>query len=308
MSVADERAERLAKEPLRNISVQQGLWSGTWESMKDLWSRRQLLALLVRREIRAKYKNSALGLLWSLIRPLIQLLIYYVVIGKFLRVGQGIPYFVILLYSGLVLWSLFQEIVAMGTSSILANVGIVKKTRLPREVFPLASVGSALFNFAIQLVILIALVLITSGFTPGINFFHLPLAILVVLIWGTAFAFLLSALNVYYRDVQYLTEVALMIGFYASPIIYPWSWVQSYFMGMASGSIIQEIYLANPLTLAVMGMQRVLWNGDLEMDTPFIWPSFLGYRLLIALVVGLIVLWFSQRVFSRLQRNFAQEL
>ena len=308
MSVADERAERLAQEPLRNISSQRGFWSGTWDSLKDLWSRRQLLALLVRREIRAKYKNSALGLLWSLIRPLIQLLIYYIVIGKFLRIGQGIPYYVILLYAGLVLWSLFQEIVASGTSSILANVGIVKKTRLPREIFPLASVGSALFNFAIQLAILIVLVLFTSGFTPSINFLHLPLAILVVLVWGTACAFFLSALNVYYRDVQYLTEVALMIGFYASPIIYPWSWVQSYFMTMSSGSIIQEIYLANPLTLAVMGMQRVLWNGDVDMDTPFVWPSFLAYRLLIAFVVGLIVLWVSQRVFARLQRNFAQEL
>jgi len=307
VSVADERAERLALQPLCNISPKSGLFTGTWESFKDIWARRQLLGLLVKREIRAKYKNSALGLLWSLIRPLVQLLIYYLVIGQFLRVGVNYPPFVIYIYSGLAIWSLFQEIVAMGTSSILANVGIVKKTRLPREIFPLASVGSALFNFAIQLVILIFLVLITSGFTAGINFFHLPLSILVVLVWGVALALLLAALNVYYRDIQYLTDVALMIGFYASPIIYPWPMVQSFLVDHFSATvstIIQEIYLANPMTLSVMGMQRVLWNTNVDYS----WPSYLGYRLLVALGVGLIALWLSQRVFAKLQRNFAQEI
>jgi len=304
VSVADERADRLALEPLRVISSQKGLLGGTWDSMKELWSRRQLLGLLVRREIRAKYKNSVLGLLWSLIRPLVQLAIYYLVIGKVLQVERGIPHFAIFIYSGLAMWSLFQEIVAMGTSSILANVGIVKKTRLPREVFPLASVGSALFNFGIQLVIVIVLVLATTGFTRGINFLHLPLAILVVLTWGTALALLLSALNVYYRDIQYLTDIALMVGFYASPIIYPWSLVYNYMQTSGVSHIIQEIYLANPLTLSIMGAQRVLWNSDMVYP----WPSGLAYRLLIALGVGLIVLWISQRVFSRLQRNFAQEI
>jgi len=304
VSVADERADRLALEPLRTISSHKGLLGGTWESMQEIWSRRQLLRLLVRREIRAKYKNSILGVLWSLIRPLVQLAIYYLVIGKVLQVEKGIPYFAIFIYSGLAMWSLFQEIVAMGTSSILANVGIVKKTRLPREVFPLASVGSALFNFGIQLVIVIVLVLATTGFTPDINFLHLPLAILVVLTWGTALALLLSALNVYYRDVQYLTDIALMVGFYASPIIYPWSLVYNYMQTSNVSHIIQEIYLANPLTLSIMGAQRVLWNADMVYP----WPSGLAYRLLIALGVGLIVLWISQRVFSRLQRNFAQEI
>ena len=280
-----------------------GFIQGTISSVRDIWAHRELLNLLVRREIRAKYKDSALGLLWSLIRPLIQLAIYYVVMGVFLGLRGGIPNFAIFIYTGITVWSLFQEIINSGTGSILANAGIVKKTHLPREIFPLASVGSALFNFAIQLAILIIAVLCTSGFVLSVNFLHFPLAIADVLIWAIAFALLLSAMNVYFRDIQYLTEVVLMIGFYASPIIYSWTYVQP-----KIGHILQEIYLANPITLSIMGTQRVMWNVEMPPDMPPAYPSYLAYRLLISLGVGLVFLLISMRVFSRLQRNFAQEM
>jgi len=263
-----------------------------------LWSRRQLLDLLVRRDIRAKYKNSALGLIWSLVRPLTQLGIFYVVMGMFLGLRHMVPHFAIFVFTGLSCWSLFQEIVTSGTGSVLANSGIVKKTRLPVEVFPLASVGSALFNCCIQLAILLIAVLVTGGF-PRSNPGLFPLAILVVLVWGTALALLLSALNVYYRDVQYLTDIVLMIGFYASPIIYSWSLVTP-----QVPLLVQDIYLANPITLAVLGMQSVFWDSAPEQA----YPPLLVVRLLTALGVGLIALMLCHRVFARLQRNFAQEL
>ncbi|MDR0285248.1 MAG: ABC transporter permease [Propionibacteriaceae bacterium] len=286
------------------MSPRQGMLHGFAQSLAELWHRRELLNLLVRREIRAKYKDSALGLLWSLARPLVLLGIYYVVIGKFLGVARGIDFFAVHIYIGMAIWSLFQESVSMGTASIVVNAGIVRKSSLPREVFPLTSVGTALFNFGIQLVIAVVLAVFTCGINPGINFLHFPLAIAVVLVWAVAAALLLSAANVYLRDVQYLTEVALMIGFYLSPIIYPWKLAEQQLVGLFGG-VVEQIYLADPITLAVLGTQRVLWNTG---DAAYPWPSFLAYRLLVALAVGLVALFLAQRVFNRLQRNFAQEI
>ncbi len=147
--------------------------------------------------------------------------------------------------------------------------------------------------------ILVVIVFLTSGFVLSVNILHLPLAILVIMVWAISLALLLSSMNVYYRDVQYLTEVTLMIGFYASPIIYSWTFVQS-----RVPEWLLELYLANPNTLSILGAQRVLWNSGTDAS----YPSELATRLLIALGVGLIVLWLCQRVFNRLQRNFAQEM
>ncbi|MCL2481847.1 MAG: ABC transporter permease [Propionibacteriaceae bacterium] len=272
---------------------------GSLGSIQEIWKRRELVNLLVRREIRAKYKDSALGLVWSLIRPLVLLAIYYVVIGKFLGATRMIANFPIHLYAGLTLWTLFQEAVFAGTGSILANSAIVKKTALPREIFPLTSIGAAGFNFTIQLVILIVAVSFTTGFDWSIGFLHFPLAIVTIVTWATAFALLLSALNVYMRDVQHLVEVVLMIGFYVSPVIYSWGMAAPHLSG-----VLQEIYLANPITLAVMGTQRVVWDAT----PPFPWPTHLGTRLLIAWIVGLVAVFLAQRLFNRLQSNFAQEI
>ncbi len=240
-----------------------------------------------------------LGLVWSLIRPLVMLAIYYFIMGKVLGLNRGIDNFAVFIYSGLALWSLFQESVAGGTASIVANSGIIKKTKLPREIMPLTSIGVALFNFVIQLIILVVFVFATKGINTSVNFLHFPLAIAVIVVWATAFALLLSAANVYLRDIQYLTEVVLMIGFYASPIIYPWSMAAP-----ALGPVLQDIYLLNPITLAVMGTQLVMWNHT----TAYPWPPFLAQRLLIALAVGLVFLLIASRVFDHLQRNFAQEI
>jgi len=301
VSAASERAARLALEPLRDSVPVQGLVRDAIASLRQVWDYRELLGLLVRREIKAKYKNSILGVIWSLIRPLVQLGIFYVIMGMLMNMRAAIPHFAIYAFAGITVWSLVQEIINSGTNSILANSGIVKKTQLPRELFPLASTGSALFNFFFMLVILIVAVLATSGLVPSINFLHFPLALAVILVWGMALAFLLSSLNVYFRDIQYLTEVILMIGFYASPIIYPWSLVQNNLP-----HVVVELYLANPMTLAVMGTQRVLWNPG--PGVAYAYPPFLAYRLLAALVVGLVVLVLCHRVFSRLQRDFAQEM
>src|SRR5690606_4955539 len=140
--------------PLRTVGSADGGIRQGWRSLRDVLGRRELLGLLVRRDLKARYKGSALGFLWSFIRPLTQLLIYYVVVGQFLQAARGIPDFAVYIFCGLTIFGLFSETLAGASTSIISNQGLIKKIALPREIFPLASVGSALFNFAVQLLVL----------------------------------------------------------------------------------------------------------------------------------------------------------
>src|SRR5215210_5576745 len=125
LSVADARKQRLAAEPLESAGPARGMFKGTSKSLRDLAAYRELLGLLVRRELKAKYKDSVLGFLWTLIRPLTILVVYYVAIGKFLGAERSIPDFAIYIFTGLIAWQLFQEIVSIGTGSIVGNGGLI---------------------------------------------------------------------------------------------------------------------------------------------------------------------------------------
>ncbi len=299
-SAAEARAGRLAAQPLREVGASRTFWAGAVPSLLEIWQRRELLFLLTRREVRARFKDSSLGLTWSLVRPLVQLLIYYVAIGQFLQASRSIPEFHIFIYTGLALWQLFTESVSAATSSIINNAGIIRKIHLPREIFPLSAVGSALFNFAIQLVILgLACFLTGSGVNLGTLAWAMPLAIGIVLVWGTALGLFLAAANVYMRDVQHLVEVGLMVGFWCSPIVYSWNMV----MGAVGGRL-AEAYLANPLTLAVLAFQRATWVAGGGQPVP---PN-LELRALGAFLFGVLALFLAQRWFDLMQRDFAQEI
>ncbi|WP_420120203.1 ABC transporter permease [Nakamurella sp.] len=299
-SQKDTRTARLAAAPLVPAGPVSGFIGGTADSVRGVWRYRELLDLLVKRELKSRYKDSALGFLWSLIRPLTQLLIYYIAIGQFLGAARSIPDFAIYIFTGLTAWGLFSEIVSTGTGSIVANGGLVKKIYLPREVFPLSVIGSAFFNFVIQLVILLVAALIASEPPSLLGWGYVLLGTVLLLIYATAAAFLLSAINVYLRDVQYLVEVALMVGFWLSPIVYAWSFVHD----ALHSQLLNELYLANPVTLAVLAFQRGIWVAGAGVPQ----PADLGVRILIAIAIGLPLLWLCQRVFARLQSNFAQEL
>jgi len=303
-SAASERAARIALEPLRPVGHPAGFVSGTLASVREVFAHRELLGLLVRRELRARYKDSSLGIVWSLIRPLTQLLIYYFAIGGILGLARQIPSFAIFVFVGLTAWTLFTEIVSAGTTSIVSNAGLVKKVYLPREIFPLASVGGALFNFGVQFAILLAATAVFGEFPLTPDLIYAPLAVLVILAFGTALALLLSAVNVYLRDIQHLVEVAIVVLFWASPIVYGFSFVHS----AIGDSPLMQVYLANPMTLAVLGMQKALWLAGTTDAVGPNWPDDLGVRLLVALAASLLLLWLGQRVFARLQGDFAQEL
>ncbi|TAL44745.1 MAG: ABC transporter permease [Salinibacterium sp.] len=294
----------LSTEPLKSAAPPRALWAGTKYSVRAVWAHRELLSLLVRREIKSRYKDSSLGFFWSLAKPLTQLLIYYVAVGKFLGADRAIPQFAIFIFTGLTIWALFSEIISSTTSSIVDNSGLVKKVYVPRELFPLAAVGSSLVNFGIQFGILTAAVLATQP-PPffGDDLWLLPLALIALILLSLAFGLFLSAANVYLRDIKHLIEVGLVVLFWASPIVYSFDMVH----GALDGSFLEQVYLWNPMTVAILSFQRVFWRAGTH-DTAIYWPPDLAFRLVIISIVSLALVWVAQRFFAKLEGNFAQEL
>jgi ABC-2 type transport system permease protein len=296
---AADRATRLAAEPLRLAGSAPGFFRGSTASIRDIVAHRELLGLLVLREITSRYKDSVLGFFWSTTRPLTLLLIYWLVLGRVLGAERSVPEFAIFVFSGITAWQYFSEIVQQGTASIVANSGLIKKVYVPREVFPLSTVGSATFNFAIQVAILTLFTAVRGQLPTGERWLYAVAAVALLIVLGTAVSLLLSALNVFLRDVQYLVDVAFTVLMWASPIVYSWGLV-----ARALPEQVQELYLSNPMTLVVLAFHRTFWvAGDSE---PF--PAHLAPRIGVALLVSLIFLWLAQRVFARLQGDFAQEL
>lgn len=298
---AQQRFASLERQPFVS-TASAGSLRGALASLGEIVRHREMLGLLVRRDIRSRYKDSALGLVWSLVRPLVQLLIYYIVIGKFLQAERGIPDFAIYIFTGLIAYGLFAEIVSNGTSSILGNAGIVKKVWLPREVFPLATVGSALFNFGMQFLILIGATIVLGSIPWGVQLAYAVPGLLVLLTWGLALALLLSAINVYLRDIGYLVEVMTLLLMWASPIVYSWEMVR----GIVGQGLLLELYTNNPITLGVLAFQKAFWAAGAESGAAF--PADLELRLVVAISLGTVAVFLAQRVFARLQGNFAQEL
>jgi ABC-2 type transport system permease protein len=272
---------------------------GSWAALRDILRHRELLSLLVRRDLKSRYKDSVLGFIWTLVRPLTQLLIYAVVIGKVLGAAKGIPDFAIYVFSGLTVYGLFSEIIGGTTASIVGNAGLIKKVYLPREIFPLASVGSAGFNFVIQFAILLVATIVVGRAPLHAETWYLIPSVLLLLLYGTAFGLLLSAVNVYLRDIQYLVEVVLLLLLWASPIVYSWTMVRD---ALGHGLAL-DIYTDNPITLAVLGFQKAMWVGGQGVAH---YPDQLLLRMGVAFVIGIVLLCGFQRVFARLQGNFAQ--
>lgn len=299
-----ERFARLERTPLAPVTSTGPDNRGFKASVRAILAHRQLLGLLVRRDIKARYKDSALGLLWTLINPIVQLMVYYVVMGQILGAARGIPGFAIYIFAGLTIYGLFSECLVGGSASILANAGLVKKVFVPREVFPLAAVGSSLFTFAVQLLVLVV-ASVALGMPPTVmNLVYAVPALAIIVIYGLALALLLAALNVYLRDVQYLTQIFLMLAMWSSPIVYSWTMVAGLFSTHHLPNWLLEAYSNTPLTLAVLGFHRAFWSAA----TPNDFPVHLVWRMAAAMLIGLGLLWLCQRLFARMQGNFAQEL
>lgn len=277
--------------------------------VRELWSYRDLLRNLIVKELKVKYKDSALGFVWTLVRPLLYLLVYAVAIGIFLGAGRTIPDFGVYLFTGLLVWTLFTDIVGGATGAIVSNAGLVKKVYFPRELLTFSVVGAALVNAVLQVVVLVGAYVVTRQFPPISDLYLVPLALLVLVLFSTALGLLLGAMNVYLRDVEYLVEVGLLLWFWMTPIVYDWTKVRQQLVIDHDLEWLFQIYMANPMTNIVLAFQRALWPaGHTPEGAAFFYDGNLALRLGVLAVVSLVLLWAAMKVFDKAQGNFAQEL
>lgn len=299
----------VADLPLEHVFRKETFLRGFVPTVREIWRYRELLVQLVRKELKVRYKDSALGFFWTLLRPLLYLLVYSVAIGYFLGSSRAIPDFGVYLFTGLLAWNLFTDIIGGCTGSIVGNAGLVKKVYFPRELFPLAVVGAALVNLCLQVVVLIIGYLATHSW-PHLNDFGLiPLALLVVVTFAAGLGLLLAASNVYLRDIGYLVDVGLLLWFWMTPIVYDWTKVHDQLVVNHHLEWAFQIYLANPVADVVLAFQRALWPGGFtSKGAPYLFSGDLYGRLGILFVVSCGLVWTAQRLFARAQGNFAQEL
>jgi ABC-2 type transport system permease protein len=307
-------------DQLVRVHAQESFWRGFVPAVRDVIAHRELLANLVRKELKVKYKDSVLGFMWSLARPMFLLLIYYVVFGVFL--GAGIPDFAIYLFSGLIAFDLFSTIVGGSTTAIVQNAGLIKKVYFPREILILSTVGAALVNFSLQVVVMLGALVIFRHPFVGSNLLLFPVGLVALIIFSTALGLLLAVANVRLRDVQHLIELVLMFWFWTAPIVYT--------ARQATTSLgprhLAKLYLVNPLVNIVMAFQRAFYRqgyvpggavdkGGVPVSVtggskvPVLTNNgALGLRLVAVILFSTALLWFAQRVFARAQGSFAQEL
>jgi ABC-2 type transport system permease protein len=277
--------------------------------LREIWLSRELLIYLVRTEIKVKYKNSVLGLVWSMIAPAMTLAIYFFVFSILL--DNKMPNFVIYLFAGLLLWNLFSLGVLTGTGVVVNNAGIVKKVSFPREILALAAVGSACVFFFFQAIVMVIFMVILRAPPDPAYFPLLILALITGVILASGLAVLLSSINVYLRDTQHLIEVILTAWFWACPIVYSYQTVEA----KLGPRHLTWIYLANPMTPLVLAFQRCLYNKPTAIIngvSTVILPQhgYLWYLMLVVIVlVGSLILFLvALATFGRLEGNFAEEL
>ena len=290
---------------LESATAPQGLVA----RIREVWTYRDLLRNLIVKELKVKYKDSALGFFWTLVRPLLYLLVYSVAIGIFLGAGRTIPDFGVYLFTGLLVWTLFTDVVGGATGAIVSNAGLVKKVYFPRELLTFSVVGAALINAVLQVVVLIGAYLVTRQFPPLSDLYLVPLAVLVLVLFSTALGLILGAVNVYLRDVEYLVEVGLLLWFWMTPIVYDWTKVRQQLVIDHHLEWLFQIYMANPMTNIVLAFQRALWPaGHTPEGSAFFYDGDLALRLGVLGVVSLVLLWAAMKIFDKAQGNFAQEL
>lgn len=276
---------------------------GVGGGLREVAQRRFLLGLLVRKELRVRYRSSVLGLGWSYVKPAVQFLVYFVAMGLILKQGS-IGNYAVYLFGGLVVVTSFSEAVGNATRSIVANADLVKKIYLPRELFPVASLSVSAVHLAPQLVVLVVGALV-SGWRPDVvGLAALVVALVLVFLLALGAGLLLAALNVFFRDVENVVDLVLMVLVWVSPVLYSWQRVAD---ALGQRSWVLALYQANPLTVAVELMHRATWWGspsaNAEVLPPGLWTS-----ASVALVVAMIVLWTGQAAFRALSGRFAQEL
>jgi ABC-type polysaccharide/polyol phosphate export permease len=267
--------------------------------LQELFHYRELVRQLVLRDLKARYKNSILGFLWSLLNPLGTMIVFTVVFNVLLK-QWNFPDYPVFLLSALLPWNFLVGALTSGTASVLANAPLVRKVYFPREVLPIAAVLAHGVNFWLSLVPLFALAAAMGRpFTPWIIVF-LPVLFLLEVALALGLSFFLCALNVFYRDVQMILEVATLAWFFATPIFWPIHVLENRWVTILGVRFNTWVWLnrLNPMASLAAAYRDILyWGVPVGLD-------FLARTAVTCLAILAVGYWF----FLRLSPRFGEEL
>jgi lipopolysaccharide transport system permease protein len=257
--------------------------------LKAVWSYRELLYFLIWRDVKVRYKQTALGVAWVVVQPLISMLVYSGIFGVLLSVPTaGVPYPLFVL-SGLLPWQYFAGSLTRSSNSLIENTNLITKIYFPRLMIPLSAVLSGLVDFSVSTVLLgVLMAFYRVAPTPAVLL--LPAFLLLAILTALGFSLWLSALNVHYRDVKQLIPFITQIWMYLTPVVYGASLIPERYRWLLS---------LNPMTAAVSGFRWALLGGALY-ETPLS-----GLLLLVSALISLLVLFSGAVYFRRTERTFA---
>jgi lipopolysaccharide transport system permease protein len=237
-----------------------------------LVTHRELLRTLLRRELRARYMGAALGVLWSYLQPLMMVLVYTLVFGVLFGGNRQIPHYPLFILTGIAVWNFFQGGLIYGTSSIVANAGLVKKIYFPRAVVPTAYVLAQGVTSLVMLAVVVPLNLIFDPRNLRTCLLAVPMLVgLLLLTLGMAWA--LAALNVFYRDIEHFLTIIVMPWFFLTPVLYKYELLP----GTASRPWLTHILrYANPITPYIEGIRAALFEGVVVGPGELVYMAIVG--------------------------------
>ncbi len=272
------------------------VWKQGKLRLRELWSFRELVLNLVVRDLKVRYKNSALGVIWSLLNPLLMMLVFTAVFT--IMRGRAIDRFPVFVLVGLLPWQFFANSVSGATGSIVGNANLINKVYFPKEILVISGVLSNLVNFLIALLVLF----------PMLYLFHipltlwailLPLMILIQFIFTLGVSFVVATANVFYRDVQMIMEVVLLAGFFLTPVFYSLDILpHSYMLFGVNLDVWRLTYYLNPMASIIANYRVILFDG---VSPAFDFLSRTFVTSLFFLVVGLVI-------FYRFHFRFSEEI
>ena len=256
------------------------------KKIKEIMAYRQMLESLVLTDLRTRYKGSFFGFLWTLLNPLLMLMIYSLVFKYVMRVQ--LENYTTYLFIGLIVWTLLSQSILSGAGAIIRNSGLVKKIYFPREILPLSVVLGGAVNFLFSLLILIPM-LIINNISLGISILLFPVILLIYLLFVLSITMIVSSINVYFRDMEHISNILVMAWFYITPIVYTTDMIPD---------SLQSVFNLNPMKVVISSFHDMFFFNKLPNTGDLIY----------LICVTILLLIISSFLFKKLSRKFAEEI
>lgn len=269
-------------------------------NLSNIFSKRNkvLLRELVVTDFKLRYQNSALGYMWSLLKPLFLFAIMYVVFARVLRLGDGIEHFAPTLLLGLVLWGFFTEATKQGMNAITSKSGLLRKISFPKYILVISATISAFINLILNLIV-VFIFMVFDGVEFGWGLLLFPVTLLILYAFTLSLAFFFSALSVKYRDIGHIWDIIIQAMFYGTPIFYPIQRVMNQSMEVA------QIQMLNPIAVIIQEARAQIVGHEHVVTASQIAPNFLFIVIpyVIIAAFGILAVWY----FKKKQARFAED-